>query len=128
MGTLMKELISDEEEEDVEDNLELNLNQQISEHIDKNTRLEGLLRNCKEKIHTILKENEDLQKKNELFVAQNFNLEKKESEDFEIQLRQRIDFLESKLAKTKVKYKLLKKNTKKEKLQAQSGKLNKTKV
>jgi len=116
----MKELISDEEEEDVEDNLELNLNQQISEHIDKNTRLEGLLRNCKEKIHTILKENEDLQKKNELFVAQNFKPEKKESEDFEIQLRQRIDFLESKLAKTKVKYKLLKKNTKKEKLQAQS--------
>ena len=128
MGTLMKELISDEEEEDVEDNLELNLNQQISEHIDKNTRLEGLLRNCKEKIHTILKENEDLQKKNELFVAQNFKPEKKESEDFEIQLRQRIDFLESKLAKTKVKYKLLKKNTKKEKLQAQSGMLNKTKV
>ena len=124
----MKELISDEEEEDVEDNLELNLNQQISEHIDKNTRLEGLLRNCKEKIHTILKENEDLQKKNELFVAQNFKPEKIESEDFEIQLRQRIDFLESKLAKTKVKYKLLKKNTKKEKLQAQSGMLNKTKV
>ena len=124
----MKELISDEEEEDVEDNLELNLNQQISEHIDKNTRLEGLMRNCKEKIHTILKENEDLQKKNELFVAQNFKPEKIESEDFEIQLRQRIDFLESKLAKTKVKYKLLKKNTKKEKLQAQSGMLNKTKV